>query len=243
MQLTQVQITPELDGVLAVPDASDPATPNVGPGPWPAVVMVHEIFGIDEAMRAQITRLASAGYVVLMPDLFSRGGARKCLTATFKALTNGTGQAFEDIEAAKVMLAARPDTTGKTGVIGFCMGGGFALLLANRGYQAAGVNYGMMPKDIDAALSGACPIIGSFGGKDKQLAGAAATLETKLTAANIAHDIKEYPDAGHAFMNPHQAGGPIFGNLLRVTGAKPNPEAAADAWNRIEAFFGEHLRA
>ncbi|MFM5968505.1 MAG: dienelactone hydrolase family protein [Micrococcales bacterium] len=232
MKLTEVQITPELNGVLAVPDGS---------GPWPAVVMVHEVFGIDDAMRAQITRLASAGYVVLMPDLFSRGGARKCLTATFKALSAGQGQAFDDVEAAKQFLLARPDTTAKVGVIGFCMGGGFALLLASRGYDASSVNYGMMPKDLDAVLSGACPIIGSFGAKDGQLKGAAAKLDAALTAANIAHDVKEYPEAGHAFMNPHQAGGPVFGTLLRITGARPNPEAAADAWLRIEKFFAQHL--
>ena len=232
MKLTEVQITAELNGVLAVPDGS---------GPWPAVVMVHEVFGIDDAMRAQITRLASAGYVVLMPDLFSRGGARKCLTATFKALTAGQGQAFDDVEAAKQLVLARPDTTEKVGVIGFCMGGGFALLLASRGYDASSVNYGMMPKDLDAVLSGACPIIGSFGAKDGQLKGAAAKLDAALTAANIAHDVKEYPEAGHAFMNPHQAGGPVFRTLLRITGAKPNPEAAADAWQRIEKFFAQHL--
>lgn len=233
MNLLEVQITPELNGVLAVP---------AGDGPWPAVVMVHEVFGIDDAMRAQIERLASAGYVVLMPNLFSRGGARKCLTATFKALANGEGQAFDDVESAKLMLAARSDTTDKVGVIGFCMGGGFALLLASRGYQAASVNYGMLPKDLDAVLAGACPIIGSFGGKDGQLKGATAKLEVTLTRANVAHDIKEYPDAGHAFMNPKQAGGPFFGTLLRITGAKPNPAAAADAWQRIEMFFAEHLR-
>jgi carboxymethylenebutenolidase len=232
MQLTDIQITPELKGVIAVPDRQ---------GPWPAVVMVHEIFGIDDAMRSQITRMAQAGYVVLMPDLFSRGGARKCLTATFKALTNGAGQAFIDVEDAKKLLLARPDTTKKVGAIGFCMGGGFALLLASRGYDASAVNYGMMPKNVDAALEGACPIVGSFGAKDKQLAGATKTLQQVLTKKEIAHDIKEYPDTGHAFMNPHQAGGPVFGTLLRITGAKPNPEAAADAWQRIERFFGEHL--
>ena len=232
MELVDVQITSELNGVIAVPD---------GKGPWPAVVMVHEIFGIDDAMRAQMIRLASAGYVVLMPNLFSRGGARKCLTATFKALSNGTGQAFDDVESAKKMLAARADTTNKVGVIGFCMGGGFALLLASRGYDASSVNYGMLPKDLDAVLAGACPIIGSFGAKDNGLKDATAKLESSLTKAKVAHDLKEYPDAGHAFMNPHQAGGPFFGTLLRVTGAKPNPEAAADAWQRIEHFFAEHL--
>ena len=234
VSLSDVQITPELRGVIAVPDGS---------GPWPAVVMVHEVFGIDDAMRAQLTRLAQAGYVVLMPDLFSRGGIRKCLTATFKALTNGTGQAFTDVEDAKANLLARPDTTDKVGVIGFCMGGGFALLLASSGYDASAVNYGMMPKNVDAALEGACPIVGSFGGKDAQLSGATATLQKVLTSKGIEHDIKEYPEAGHAFMNPHQAGGPVFGTLLRISGAKPNPDAASDAWNRIEAFFGEHLAA
>ena len=234
MDLKDIQITPELRGVLAVPE---------GKGPFPAVVMVHEVFGIDDAMRSQIERLASAGYVVLMPDLFSRGGARKCLNATFRALTSGEGQAFEDVASAKHFLMSRDDVTDKTGVIGFCMGGGFALLLANKGYDAASVNYGMLPKDLDAVLGGACPIITSYGAKDGQLKGASERLEATLSNLEIPHDVKEYPDSGHAFMNPHQAGGPFFGFLLgKVMGAKPNPADATDAWNRIEAFFGEHLK-
>lgn len=237
IELQDLQITPELRGVIATPPAS------FGPGPFPAVVMVHEVFGIDAAMRAQISRLASAGYVVLMPDLFSRGGARKCLTTTFKALTKGEGQAFVDVESAKANLLARTDTTDKVGVIGFCMGGGFALLLASRGFDASAVNYGMLPKDLEAALEGACPIIGSFGAKDSQLKNATTKLELALSKKNITHDVKEYPEAGHAFMNPHQAGGPVFGTLLRISGAKPDPEAAADAWSRIEKFFGAHLKA
>jgi carboxymethylenebutenolidase len=234
MELKDIQITSELRGVLAVPE---------GKGPFPAVVMVHEVFGIDDAMRSQISRLASAGYVVLMPDLFSRGGARKCLNATFRALTSGEGQAFDDVASAKHFLMARKDVTDKTGVIGFCMGGGFALLLANKGYDAASVNYGMLPKDLDAVLGGACPIISSYGAKDGQLKGASKRLEDTLTNLEIAHNVKEYPHSGHAFMNPHQAGGPVFGFILgKVMGAKPNPTDAEDAWQRIESFFGEHLK-
>ena len=237
MSLQEITVagTTELNGVLAVPE---------GKGPFAAVVMVHEIFGVDNVMRQQIERLSSAGYIVLMPDLFSRGGARKCLTATFKALTSGQGQAFEDIEAAKQMLLARPDCNGKIGVIGFCMGGGFALMLANRGYDASSVNYGQSPADLDAALAGACPIIGSFGGNDASLKGAAAKLEAATTKAGVVHDIKEYPGAGHAFMNSTQAGPKLLQPVLRrVLGAKPDPEAAADAWARIEAFFSEHLHS
>jgi carboxymethylenebutenolidase len=230
--LTEIQVTSELNGLLAVPQ---------GEGPWPAVVMVHEVFGIDANMRAQISRLAQAGYVVLMPNLYSRGGMRKCLTATFKALSAGKGQAFEDIETAKALLTARPDVTDKVGVIGFCMGGGFALLLANRGYDAANSNYGMLPKDLDEALSGACPILGNYGGKDGQLKDAKTKLDASLTKLEVAHDIKLYPESGHAFMNPEQGGGPVFGTLLKITGAKPNPDDAKDAWLRIEAFFKEHL--
>jgi carboxymethylenebutenolidase len=230
--LTDIQIAPDLKGLIAVPSGS---------GPWPAVVMVHEVFGIDENMRAQITRLSQAGYVVLMPDLYSRGGARKCLTATFKALAAGKGQAFDDIETAKGILTARPDVTDKVGVIGFCMGGGFALLLANKGYDAANSNYGMLPKDLDEALAGACPILGNYGAKDGQLKDAKTKLDATLTKLEVAHDIKLYADSGHAFMNPKQGGGPIFGTLLKITGAKPNPTDAADAWQRIEGFFGEHL--
>jgi carboxymethylenebutenolidase len=232
--MQEIQITPELGGVIAIPE---------GKGPWPGVIMVHEVFGIDDNMRAQVQRLTESGYVVMMPNLYSRGGARKCLTATFRALAAGTGQAFEDIQAAKELLQARKDVTKKVGVIGFCMGGGFALLLANQGYDAANSNYGMLPTDMETALAGACPILGNYGAKDAQLKDAKTKLDQTLTKLHVVHDIKMYPEAGHAFMNPKQGGGPFFGTLLRVTGAKPNPEAAKDAWSRIDSFFGEHLKA
>jgi carboxymethylenebutenolidase len=234
MSFQEIQITETLSGVIATPE---------GVGPWPGVVMVHEVFGIDENMKAQMSRLCESGYVVMMPNLYSRGGARKCLTATFRSLASGEGQAFEDIAAAKNLLMQRNDVTDKVGVIGFCMGGGFALLLANQGYDAATSNYGMLPKDMESALAGACPILGNYGAKDGQLKDAKTKLDETLTKLKVVHDVKLYPDAGHAFMNPKQGGGPFFGTLLRVTGAKPNPEAAKDAWLRIDRFFGEHLKA
>lgn len=236
MQLTDVEIpTPDgqLRGVLAVPK---------GKGPFPAVIMVHEVFGIDESMRVQIERMASAGYIVLMPDLFSRGGMRKCLNATFRALVAGEGQAFDDVAAATAMVTNRADCTGKVGVVGFCMGGSFALQLASRGYDASAVNYGQLPKDLDEVLAGACPIVASYGAKDPSLKGAAPKLEAALTKAGVVHEVTEYPGASHSFMNPVQAGPKILRPFMnKVVGFKPNPEAAKEAWSRIEAFFGEHL--
>ena len=100
----------------------------------------------------------------------------------------------------------------------------------------------MMPKDLEASLSGACPIIGSYGAKDSSLKGAAASMERALTGAKIPHDIKEYPNANHAFMNLGPAGPKMLRPIMaKVVGMKPYPEEAADAWRRIEHFFAEHL--
>lgn len=224
----------ELTGVLGVPD---------GPGPFVPLVVVHELFGIDDAMRDHLERLRGMGYLVLMPNLFSRGGARRCLVATFRALRSGTGVAFDDIEAARSLLLARDDSTERAGVIGFCMGGGFALLLAGHGgYGAASINYGMLPADLDAALDGACPIVGTFGGRDLSLRGAAEKLQAALVARGIEHDVVEYPEAGHAFLNTVPNGTRLaritMGPMLRLG---HRPVEADDAWTRIDAFFRRAL--
>lgn len=224
----------ELTGVLGVPD---------GPGPFMPLVVVHELFGIDDAMRDHLERLRGMGYLVLMPNLYSRGSARRCLVATFRALRSGVGVAFDDIEAARRLLLERDDATERAGVIGFCMGGGFALLLAGAGgYGAASVNYGMLPADLDDTLDGACPVVGTFGGLDLTLRGAAAKLEAALVARDIEHDVVEYPEAGHAFLNALPNGTRLaritMGPMLRL-GYKP--DEAADAWARIDTFFQRTL--
>jgi len=224
--------SPHLSGHLARP---------AGDGPWPAVVVVHEAFGVDEVMLRHVERLARAGYLALMPDLYSEGGLRRCLVSTLRAFSSGRGRAFDDIEASRRWLAGRADCTGRVGVIGFCMGGGFALLSANRGFDAGAVNYGYLPKDLDAALEGACPLVTSYGAKDRSLRGASTKLDAALGRAGVAHDSREYPGAGHAFLNDAMVGPRVLHPLMRVTGIGPHPESSADAWKRIDAFFAEHL--
>ena len=100
------------------------------------------------------------------------------------------------------------------------MGGGYALALApDRGFSASSVNYGGCPKDAETFLASACPIVGSYGGKDHTPLGrrAAVRLEQALTGLGVDHDVKIYPDAGHGFMNDHD---PADQTLLLVALAK-----------------------
>lgn len=223
---------PELQAYLAVP--------AVGAGPWPGVVVLHEALGLNDDTRQQADRLAAAGYLALAPDLFSAGGALRCLRSTFAALGSGQGPAYGDIEASRALLAERDDCTGKVGVIGFCMGGGFALMTAARGFDASAPNYGPLPKDPAAVLRGACPVVASFGRRDPGLRGAAATLERVLTEVGVEHDVKEYEGAGHSFLNRHNAG--PLSLLERVAGFSYHQPSAEDAWARVLRFFATHLR-
>jgi carboxymethylenebutenolidase len=223
-----------LRGYLARPD---------GEGPWPGVVLVHEIFGIDDVMRRHSQRMAAAGFLTLAVDLFSAGGAARCVISTMRALFTGAGRAYVDIETARQWLRDAPECTSKVGVIGFCMGGGFALAVADRGFDVVAANYGQLPKNLEAILARACPVVGSYGAKDRTLKNAAAKLDRALDAAGVVHDVKEYEDAGHAFMNDAAVGPRPLRPILKVAGMAPQPEAAADAWRRIENFFDAHLTA
>lgn len=238
----------DLTGVPGAPSGSRTLRGHLacpaGTGPWPGVVVLHEAFAVDEVMLRQVERLAAMGFLALMPDLFSDGGPRRCLVSTFRALRSGKGRAYADIEAARAYLAAHPDGTGAVGVLGFCMGGGFALMCATRGFDAVSDNYGMLPKDLDAATEGACPVIATFGGRDRALGGgSAARLDGALTRHGIEHEVHVYPRAGHSFLNDAPSGPRLLGPVSRVAGMGPEPGSAQQAWGAIESFLVRHLRS
>ncbi|MCT7661349.1 dienelactone hydrolase family protein [Mycobacterium deserti] len=221
-----------LPGYLAVP---------AGAGPWPAVVVLHEVFGLNDDIRRITDRFAASGYLAFAPALFQRGPKPLCIVSAFRALATGAGSAVDDIVAAAEYLKADERTTGKVGSAGFCMGGGFCLLLADRGvFDATAPNYGPFPPATGVPAR-SCPIVASYGAADRLLPGAAAKLEESLAPSGVARDIKEYPGVGHSFMNEWKTPSQLH-FVERVAGLHHSSPQAEDAWRRILAFFDEHLR-
>jgi carboxymethylenebutenolidase len=212
-----------LDAYRVVPD---------GTGPFPGVVIIHEIYGLNENIRDIARRFAAEGYVALAVDLFSGGNRALCLMRIFEGmlvrpLSNGV---VRQLQAALDTIQAYPMVDGsRVGAIGFCMGGSYALQLAcvDGDLRVASVFYGMNPRPL-SAVARACPIAGSYPEQDFT-AGAAKKLDAELTRLSVPHDIKIYPRAKHSFFNSESR--------------TYNQEASRDAWARTMEFFTAYLGA
>jgi carboxymethylenebutenolidase len=148
------------------------------------------------------------------------------------------GRSLDDVLASRDHLQAMPECTGRVGIAGFCMGGQFALVMSPKGFGASAPFYGTpLPRELSETLDGACPIVASYGGRDLTGIGAPKRLQRVLDEKGVTNDVKVYPGAGHGFANklPAQP-------LLRIAGFGYNAAATEDAWARVFAFFGEHLR-
>lgn len=207
-----------------------------GEGPWPGVVVVHDLLGLSTDIRNITRRVADAGFLAIAPDLYARGGAVRCVQRVMREMLMRRGNAVDDILAARDALTARPDCTGNVGVVGFCLGGGFALVMSPKGFGAAAPFYPSIPPLYDSVVEGGCAIVASYGKRDPLNLGSAGRLRKVLERKGIEHDIKEYPKAGHSFANdvPAQP-------IARIVGFGYDAEATEDAFARTFAFFHEHL--
>jgi carboxymethylenebutenolidase len=213
-----------------------------GDGPFPGVLVLHELFGLNDDMRRIARRFADAGYVALAPNLWANLNAAVCLSRVLTVIARGaTGPTLDEVVAARVALANRPDVdSSRVAVAGFCMGGAFALIVGTKGGVAASaVNYGAVPNDR-AELDGLCPVVASYGGKDRIFAKQGEQLKQHLEALGVPHDYKLYPDVGHSFFSWDNAPSWLakLPSPMHVGYSEPEAE---DAWGRVLGFFAEHV--
>jgi carboxymethylenebutenolidase len=198
---------------------------------YPAVIVIHEIWGLVDHIKDVAARLAREGYVALAVDLFE-GKAVSKLEDGRKFREQFTEEKIlKDLDGGFNLLKDLPYVNPKRiGSIGFCMGGGLSLLLAchNRELEAAAVFYGRNPSPIDRVKDIQCPILGNYAGADMAITESDIDLlKQTLTKYGKTFDIKIYPDAPHAFFND--------------TRESYRPEAAKDAWERTLQFFNKYL--
>jgi carboxymethylenebutenolidase len=216
-----------------------------GEGPHPGVVVLHESFGLNDDIRRIAGRFAAAGYAALAPALYSHGKRLVCLSRVMVDMVSGSvAREIADIHAAREALAARPEVDAeRIAVAGFCQGGGFALVAGTQpGFSAAAVNYGMVPSDR-SQLDGICPVVASYGAKDRVVGRKRAEqLERHLSALGVAHDVKTYDGAGHSFFSEVDGWQGWLARVPTPMAVGYDEQAAEDGWRRMLGFFEEHVR-
>lgn len=208
----------------------------------PAVLVIHEVFGLNDDMRRICRRFADNGYHAIAPDLYRGAHWARCSLSALAALRfRQGGQPADDLEAALQWMEADPAITA-AGAVGFCLGGGFALCLGTRGTaKVAGGFYGDVPT-LDRMAQHMCPVLGGYGGRDRLFASEGRRLQSDLDALGVANDVRVYPHAGHSFMG--DAGHPVLAGLTApLLAVGYDEQAAEDSWSRMLAFFATHLVA
>jgi carboxymethylenebutenolidase len=216
-----------VQGYLAEPDKASGA---------PAVVVIQEWWGLNAQIRGVADRLAQAGFVTLVPDLY-RGKLTIEAEEAHHLMTglNFADAANQDIRGAVQFLKARG---GKVGINGFCMGGALTLLAlcAVTELDAGVIWYGCPPLDAIDANRIKVPVLGHWATQDQFFRIAMVDqLQEKLQAADVKFEFHRYL-AHHAFAN-ETAVGPG-----RIPGTQYDPVWSERAWDRTFAFLGQHLR-
>src|ERR1700761_7313767 len=212
-----------LTGYLATPEK---------PGTHPVIILIHEWWGLNDWVKEQAQKYASLGYDVLAVDLYR--GKVAATPDEAHELSRGLPQdrAMKDLQAAYDYMEARKDITkDRIAIVGWCMGGGYAVEYAVHNPRLSGVvvNYGSLPTDPNDLQNIAAPILGSFGADDKGITPADVhAFEDAMKKLGKYVEIKIYPGAGHAFENPNNTNG-------------YRPDASADAWQRTTLFLHKSL--
>jgi carboxymethylenebutenolidase len=205
-----------------------------GDGPFPAVIVIHEWWGLDEWVKDQARALGKEGYVALAVDLY-RGKVTSKQEEAHQLMSGlPPDRAMRDLKAAFTHLQSRSDVRkDRIGAIGWCMGGRYSLALATEEPRlaAAVAYYGAPPTDAAAIAKIKAAVLGNYGAEDKGPSPEQVkAFEAAMKKAGKPIDVKIYEGAGHAFANPNNPWGGY------------REAAAKDAWARTTAFFGKNLK-
>jgi carboxymethylenebutenolidase len=233
---------------IPVPDGQMPgyrARPQKG-ARFPVVLVVQEIFGVNDYIRDVCRRLAKLGYLAIAPELYARQADVSQLTDIQEIITKVVprvpdAQVMSDLDAAADYAVADKGDVARAGITGFCWGGRIVWLYAahNPKLRGAVAWYGRLvgnadalhpryPVDVAGELH--CPVLGLYGGKDESIPQeSVARMRAAAAAAGKAAEIAVYPEAGHAFHADYR---PSY-----------YKNAAEDGWKRLTQFFKDHLSA
>jgi carboxymethylenebutenolidase len=212
-----------------------PAYAMLPAGARRGVVVIHEIYGRRPEIDRVVERFANAGYAAVAPDLMDRGKAA-CLVDVFRAMRTGDGVAAQQSRSARTWLCEKTGIAPeRVGLIGFCLGGGFALS-TGAGWGAVSANYGHLPSK--QVMRGMGPLVACYGSRDKTLTNAPDKLRARLAAMGDDRSEVHVFDAGHSFLTDAPVS---FIKKLTPMGLGDYPEARAEGWKSIFAFFDRHL--
>lgn len=204
-----------------------------GKGPFPALVVIHEWWGLNDWVKEEASKLADQGYAALAIDLY-RGKVATTADEAHQIMRGvPSDRANRDLLAATAYLRSQSNVDpAKVGAIGWCMGGGYALdlAIADPKLKVAVINYGHLASD-DASLKNIhAAILGIFGGQDKGISvDDVKKFESQLKALGKTEEIHIFPDAGHAFENPNNKQG------YRAADAN-------QAWKLTVEFLAKYLK-
>jgi carboxymethylenebutenolidase len=215
----------EISGYLAEPS---------GKGPWPALIVIQEWWGLDVQTKSIADRFAAIGYLSFAPDLFHGESAKLGDDQKASSLVTKYGPiAPELLQKVFDELKQDPDCDGKIGSVGFCFGGRMSLALGiSRPLSAICTFYGGgMQQLFDRLGNIKSPVLGLFGDKDKSIpAGTIQQFDDLLGKIGVHHEVIVYPNSGHAFFRD-------------IDPSSYRPDAARDAWLRVTRFFEDNLKS
>ncbi|HVU01138.1 MAG TPA: dienelactone hydrolase family protein [Polyangiaceae bacterium] len=228
---------------LTLPGAAgDPSTPAVAalpPGARRGMVVIHEIFGRQPEIDRVVLRFAEAGYATVAPDLFADGMLR-CMRAVVGELAERKNSlpVRRTVAARDWLMRETGLPEKKIGIIGFCFGGMFALVVGHA-FGAVSTNYGARVPATDV-LRGMGPVIGCYGGRDLVTKRQPGILERRLARVGVTPELHVYPDAGHSFLTDghHPIASAASWPIMHVGF---HERSAQDAWPKIMDFFERSL--